>query len=143
MASISDQVGLTLVDHYTMSVQPGKLGVAVAFFTRLLGHWHENKERQVVSFWGKACFVELDSPIGKQCIQLTEPDNNRTHIPMDSVHHIAFAVHDPELAAKKVVDFFNSTGFSPESTMEELPGGKYWVEIPMVFATPIEFTPGT
>jgi len=142
MASISSLIGPALVDHYTMSVQPGKIGMAVSFFTSL-GHWHENKERRVAGYWGIARFVEPNDPTVKQCIQLTEPENNHMHIPMDSVHHIALAVHNPELAAREVVTVWNSTESPHKSTMEELPGGKYWVEIPMIFATPIEFTPGT
>jgi hypothetical protein len=124
-----------------MVVQPGRMITAVAFFTELLGGWREAEEAAVQGDWGQARFVECTFWMSCFRIQLSEPKGEEL-IPMSDNHHIALRVRDPQTAAHHVMNYFNRwLPGEGETIATKLPGGKYWVEIPSIFATAIEFVP--
>jgi catechol 2,3-dioxygenase-like lactoylglutathione lyase family enzyme len=139
MKSIADIIGPTLPDHYALRVQPGRMTAAVAFFTELLGFWVEVKEDGVKADWGEARFVEPTLSMDRLRVQLSEP-KGECPIFVDENHHIALSVKNPKLAAESIVEYFDQQGLRPSSA-EELSGGKWWVTIPDIFVTPIEFVP--
>lgn len=143
MKDLSRLIGVPIPVHSVLRAQPGRMATAVAFFTEMLKNgWSEDQSMKTVGDWGKARFVVFKSSDVEFRFQITEP-NQLDPVAVDDVHHVAMKVDHPDVAAREIVNYFNShlDSESPEATMEILPGRKVWLEIPAVFATPIEFVP--
>lgn len=139
---IAVEAGISIPAHACLYVQPHMLDTAVAFFTQMLGGWSEITERRINSDWGKVRFVKSNFTVGQFCLQLTEPAKDMPIYP-DEVHHIALQIGDPIVAAVLIKKYFDDalSEFTPKVEFEKLQGGKIWLTIAGVFATPIELVP--
>jgi len=135
METLRTLVGDLVLDHVALAVQPGRMITAVALFVEQFG-WTEDEGAAVSGDWGKARFV--CPPGGGVRLQLSEPADLEYGVRLPNVHP-AFRVFDPIAAARAMVAWCHRGGI--EGTREELPGGKWFVYLPDIFAVAIELVP--
>lgn len=126
-------MGNMVPDHFALLVQPGMMNSAVSFWVDQLG-WEELKDRRTNAEWGKVRFVKprVQSTV---VFQLTELAGD-SHSILPGVHP-GLKVYDANEAAVVIEEWAAYCGIPCET--EEVANGKWFVTLPSIFATNIEF----
>jgi len=120
------------VDHVAVQTAFGMMIAATNLFRKL--GYTVHPDRKAEGTWGKAIFLVKDGSIP---IQLTDSSNDSPI--SSSENHFGIMVDNPMLLAYSIQNWAHFGGVS--ATIEEVPGGKYFVSIPEVITIPIELIP--
>lgn len=139
MKSVFHLVGPVLPHHFALLVRKGRMITALAIFTEFFKSYVEDEERQKVAEWGQIRWLKsrFGSSILIQFTEVFEDDGD-----WSEEMHPAFSCGNPRLAAELLKDLFDrNMSDEPPCKITEYPGGKFWVEVPAIFGSPIEFVP--
>lgn len=120
------------VDHVAVQTAFGMLIAATTLFKKLGYSVHPTRKAE--GEWGKAIFLTKVNSIP---IQLTDLSND-SPIPV-SENHLAIMVDYPQGASLSIQEWAHRGGVS--ATIEEVPGGKFFVSLPEIITIPIELVP--
>ncbi len=120
------------IDHVAVQTAFGMLIAATTLFKKLGYIVDSNHKAQ--GEWGKAIFLTKVNSIS---IQLTDSSND-SPIPA-SENHLAIMVDYPQGASLSIQEWAHRGGVS--ATIEEVPGGKFFVSLPEIITIPIELVP--
>ncbi len=120
------------VHHVAVQTTFGMMIAATTLFRKL--GYTVDPDHKAEGSWGKAIFLVKD---GSATIQLTDSvDCSPTII---GENHLAILVDDPFTAAMSIKEWTHFGGVL--ASIEEVPGGKYFVYAPGVITLPIELVP--